>query len=595
MAQTDSVSAPAICGEDERWTISWWVAVSFLGILALLLRVFAIDHESLWYDEAVTCQSVNGSALDLLSGRVMYDFGNPPIYFVLGSAWRTLFGDSEIGLRSFPAFTGALTVPLLALLGRQLVNSRVGLWGAFLLAISPTAIELSNEARPYSLVGLLAVVATYLFVRWMEKNRGLDLALYAVAVSLVCDTHYYGVAVPVAHAASLFVLPREHRRLRAWFGAMVVAGLLSLPVLTALLTQLSVKGNLSRMGDRWMYQFLATPMVFGFGRNLAWRDSPAWLLLAITLAALTCFWLPALFAISRYRRSPFVVVLLGFWALVPVIVPLVVAITLSPIYATRYAVVGLPAFVILAGWGLEQLHSTARTIFVIPIMVLTSMSLYCYATTPLKDDWRAETRFVLDRMSPGELVVFTPQYEIETFLYYASRRGAVPTKMIGLTTAPGANGDLPGILYRDGVRFDANARDCTDSVLSSSGIWLVCCASRDSPESFRAYLRETASGWLRIGIHIESRYFASRGRSARTIRAMIQSDGVEPTNRRRCRSGWSPPYPPAEGCGDFYPASSVNFYGCDTRWLDGLLHKPLTVRGGNVWQPKLKFRRVLGW
>lgn len=115
------------------------------------------------------------------------------------------------------------------------------------------------------------------------------------------------------------------------------------------------------------------------------------------------------------------------------------------------------------------------------------------------------------------------------------------------------------------------------------------------PSLFGLILRETASGWLRIGIHIESRYFASRGRSARTIRAMIQSDGVEPTNRRRCRSGWSPPYPPAEGCGDFYPASSVNFYGCDTRWLDGLLHKPLTVRGGNVWQPKLKFRRVLGW
>ena len=305
MAPADYVSARASSGEAEWRSISWWVAVSFLGILALVLRAFAINHDSLWYDEAVTCQSVKGSPLDLLIGRIMFDFGNPPIYFVLGSAWRTLFGDTEIGLRSFPAFTGVLTVPFLALLGRQLVNPRVGLLGAFLLAISPTAIELSNEARAYSLVGLLAVVATWLFVRFVEKNRAIDLALYSVAVSLVCGTHYYGGAVPLAHGVSLFALRRERRCLRAWFGAMVVACLLDLPALHALVRQLGVRGNLVRMADRWITQFLATPMVFGLGRNLAWRDSHVWVLGAVSLAALACFWLPALFALARWRRNPF--------------------------------------------------------------------------------------------------------------------------------------------------------------------------------------------------------------------------------------------------------------------------------------------------
>ena len=496
MASTDLVPAPAIGGivsapaigeQAEQRSNLWWVAVLVLTLLSLALRVFAIEHDSLWFDEAATHLCISIPILDLITGRVVLDLGNPPLYWILGGAWSTLFGDSEAGLRSFPALCGILTVPFLALLGRQLISPKVGLWGAFLLAISPTAIELSNEARPYSLVGLLAVVATWSFVRWVEKNRGLDLAIYSFVVFLVCSTHYYGGAVPMAHAASLATLPGERRRLRSWLGAMVVAGLLGLFVLHILVIQLGTRGNLSRMGDRWMFQFLATPMVFGFGRNLAWRNSPAWILAAITLAALACFWFPAMFALFRWRRNPFGAVLLGSWSLIPIIVPLAVAVTLSPIYATRYAFVGLPPFLTLTGWGLEQVRPTIRRAIVTSILVLTSMSLYCYATRPLKDDWRSETRFVLERLRPGELVVFQPDHEIETFLYYLPRYGVAPPEMIALWSGPSPEGGLRGVRYLNGIRWDRRPRDCTDSVPSSSGIWLVLCASREDPELFRDY------------------------------------------------------------------------------------------------------------
>jgi hypothetical protein len=368
-----------------------------------------------------------------------------------------------------------------------LVSARVGLWGAFLLAISPTAIELSNEARPYALLGLLALVATWFFVRWVEQNRILDLAFYAVAVFLVCSTHYYGGAIPLAHAASLATLPRARRRLRSWLGAMAVAGLLGLPALNVLVIQLGMKGNLSRMSDRWVTQFLATPMVYGFGRNLAWRDSPPWLLGAVTLAALACFWTPALFALSRWRRNPFGAILLGSWALIPIVIPLVVAVTLSPLYATRYALIGLPPFLLLAGWGLEQSRPAIRRALLVPILILTAISLYSYATRPLKDDWRSETRLVLERLRPGELVAFEPDHEIATFLYYLPRYGAAPPEMLALTSGPSREGRLPGVRYRDGIRSDRSPRDCTDSVASSSGTWLVLCASREDPEHFRDY------------------------------------------------------------------------------------------------------------
>ena len=121
------------------------------------------------------------------------------------------------------------------------------------------------------------------------------------------------------------------------------------------------------------------------------------------------------------------------------------------------------------------------------MVVLTSMSLYCYATTPLKDDWRSETQFVLERVSVGELVAVEPDHEIETLLYYISRRGATPPEMIGLTSMPVGNGQLAGIRYLNGTRSDRDARDCKDSVLSSAGIWLILVASRATTEFNRDY------------------------------------------------------------------------------------------------------------
>jgi mannosyltransferase len=462
----------------------WWVSVLSLTALSLVLRIVAIDHDSIWLDEAVTYALAQFPARELITGRVA-DLGNPPLYWVLAGLWSAWFGVTEVGLRSFPSFTGVLTVPFLALIGRRVVSPRVGLMGAFLLAISPTAIELSNEARSYSLVGLLAVTATWLFVRWIQENRGVDLALYSVTVFLTCATHYYGGAVPLAHAAGLVTLPRERRRLRSWLAAIAGAAILGLPVLRIFVRQLGIKGNLSRMGDRWLTQFLATPMVFGLGRNLAWRESPAWMLWGVTLAALACFWLPALFALSRWRRNPFGAVLLGSWAFIPIAVPLVVALTLSPIYANRYAFVGLPPFLLTTAWGLEQLRPTLRKAVLAPIVILTAASFFCYVTYPLKDDWRSETRFVIERLRPGELVAFLPSHEIAPFSYYSSRYGHAPFQMIGLEEWPDGEGRVIGMRYLNGVLADRSPRDCTDSVLSSSGLWLFACSSSEPLEFWR--------------------------------------------------------------------------------------------------------------
>jgi hypothetical protein len=178
-------------------------------------------------------------------------------------------------------------------------------------------------------------------------------------------------------------------------------------------------------------------------------------------------------------------VLLGSWAFIPISVPLIVAVTLSPIYATRYAFVGLPPFLLMTAWGLEQLRPTVRKAVLVPILVLTAASVLCYAAYPLKDDWRSETRFVIERLRPGELVAFLPSHEISPFSYYSSRYGHAPSQMIGLDEWPDDEGRVVGMRYFNGVLADRNPRDCTDSVSSSSGLWIFVCSSSKPPEFWR--------------------------------------------------------------------------------------------------------------
>ncbi|HEX2974187.1 MAG TPA: glycosyltransferase family 39 protein, partial [Tepidisphaeraceae bacterium] len=296
----------------SRPSTSWlWLAgVIAATVLAMVLRFMAISYHSFWYDEAVTAELIQASYADLYRGTAR-DNGNPPFYWLLAKGWASFFGDSETAMRTLPAFCGILTVPLIALLGRRLISSAAGLLAAVLLAISPLAIELSNEARAYALQELLTVASTLLLLRWLDHRRALDWVLYAISIFLACFTHYYTFVLPLAHAAGLVATGTSRRILLAWLGAMVLAAALWLPWLPAFIVQLHTPGNLTRGGQYWQRQFFVTPIVFGFGRTLAWRDSSKGLLALAMAISLITFWLPSLWALLQLRRRPLAGTMLG--------------------------------------------------------------------------------------------------------------------------------------------------------------------------------------------------------------------------------------------------------------------------------------------
>ncbi len=495
--------------------IGWKSALIAIAFLGLVLRIYAIDKNSFWYDEAYSVSVIKSSYHDLLSGKVK-DAGNPPLYWAALKAWSSWVGSSDLALRSFSVVCGVATVAMICLLGKRLLDTNTGLIAAALFAISPLSIELSNEARCYALLHLLAVTSTLSFVRWLNTRGWVDLAVYSFTIFLTCYCHYYGFFVPIAHGIALAAVPEYRKRIFYWSGAATVAGAIWLTWIPSFFAQLHQPGNLTRMGDRWTLQFAVTPLAFALGRTFAWRDSEHWLLNLAMLLTLIAFIATAAYGSFRLRDWRFALILCAGWLLLPIIVPLLAALVGKPLFHHRAASVALPVFILLISYGISQMPSLLRIIISALIFGATAFSLFNYATQPLKDDWRSATPQILSGSNGQIPLLFDTSIEIVSFEHYISSPQQTPPLMYGLVDGPGPDGKIMADAYESGKRIDWTPRDCTAELLSSPRLCLILCVPSGSPAAYRKFFAEHDYN-LTDSFHfhrIDVCFFAKREKSA---------------------------------------------------------------------------------
>ena len=130
-------------------------------LVALLLRIFQLDAESLWLDEVYSVNWGNHDFVQILGLSIQNR--HPPLYLLLLHYWMQLFGDSEFSVRLPSVFFGVFSVAMLYKVGTLLFNKWTGLISAFIMAISAYQIYYSQEARAYTMTILLALLFLLLF------------------------------------------------------------------------------------------------------------------------------------------------------------------------------------------------------------------------------------------------------------------------------------------------------------------------------------------------------------------------------------------------------------------------------------------------
>jgi uncharacterized membrane protein len=136
---------------------------------AAAVRLVALGRADLWTDEIQTLHAVRLDWGALVSERL--GAGHVPLYFLLEKAWCSVFGESQFALRLPTALLGfAMLVPAWSLL-RRLVGERGAWWGTALLAFHPLLVELSREARMYTLLAFLVLVAADRAVATLDGEK----------------------------------------------------------------------------------------------------------------------------------------------------------------------------------------------------------------------------------------------------------------------------------------------------------------------------------------------------------------------------------------------------------------------------------------
>ena len=204
------------------------LGVGTLTVLAALLRVPTLDRQSFWSDEAITALLTRMSFGEML--RVIPQTeSTPPVYYVVAWLWARGFGDGEIGLRSLSALAGVATVPVAYVAGTALIGRRVGLAAAALVAVSPSLVWYSQEARSYALATLLCGASFAAFARVLSSSAMSPLVLWSTFSVLAIWTHYFAVFVVAAEAVWL-LLSSSGKTVRRAVAATALGGVAVLPL-----------------------------------------------------------------------------------------------------------------------------------------------------------------------------------------------------------------------------------------------------------------------------------------------------------------------------------------------------------------------------
>lgn len=385
------------------------VLIVWVTCLGAVLRVIGLNH-GLWYDEMVTLLT----SVRVPFRQIVSEFpgnNNHAFYSVLAHATVTLFGEAPWSLR-LPAFlAGVAGIPLLYLLGRTVTTAREALLAAGLLAVSYHHIWFSQNARGYSALASLTILATLLLVQGTARGRRSWFVAYGIVAALGIYTHLTMVFVVVAHALSFAVSwrqPRSREASRLLLLGLAVTGVCSLILYAPMLVDVQrfflTRPNSSATevaNQRWMLWEMLRGLRIGLGSAgavaigglLFWLGLVSYARQNLTLAAM--FVLPgplmalATVALGRPTFPRFYFLLIGFALLVIVRG----AIELGDWAAARARSLGAR----VAGAGLG-------TVMVLLMIAASAMTLP-YGYRYPKQDFEGAMRFVESLRQDDEPVV----------------------------------------------------------------------------------------------------------------------------------------------------------------------------------------------
>jgi hypothetical protein len=434
-----------------------------LAILIMLMMAFArlvwrLDANNLWWDESLSLLRAESDWFKLLRGQIdMFDgksiipttdqhpFG---FFLILGILVR-LAGESEFVLR-YPAVAAAtLLAPMLWVWARYAVRHgflpKVTAPVALILAAwNPFYLYYGQEARMYTLLALLALLSTYLLLRWGEatdqRSRRAFLAGYIGVTFFFLTVHYFAVLLLPIHALIFFFKLYQYNRRMAIMVAslLILIGLaLGLAAAWIILSQAFSGSNFRPIS----LGILIPDLLNAFSLGLSVDITQVWWLDLVFggAALLGLFWGVRRWSILRAGGW-----LLPGAILIPIVLLLIIN-QVQPAYMNaRHLALISGFFLLLVAGGVAliwRLHPLPGGMLLALLMSGMIYSTVNHFTQPqyAKDNFAIVGDYLRRELAPGDLLLLNPPELLRLYQYY------LPVEVVEQSSAAGIQTGWHGV------------------------------------------------------------------------------------------------------------------------------------------------------
>lgn len=384
-------------------------------LLAFFLRIYNLDAESLWLDEALSVEHYAKNDITTIIERLSV---HPPLYYIILHFWIKLFGDSEFSVRFLSAIFGIMSIYVIYRLGKLIFDDNVGIISALLLSISLFHINYSQEVRFYSLLTLLALLSNYYFIKILKERSIKNTAAYAISTVAMPYTHIFGLFYIMFQ--NIFYLLAFRKNIKYWITTQIIILLFLAPWIPILLRQVT-RAETEGLTE-WIPRPTFITLYNTFGAFAGGDISLYFFMIVIVVGIVIGAYKLAPsrklddMALSNYR------IFLLSWLFIPILISFTVSLIVQPIYISKYLIGSLPAFYILTSKIILNFRKQFAIIGIILIIsLLTIGSIQKYYSTPEKEQWRELVDYIDRNEGKNDIVLLQAPYS--AFEYYSKKIG----------------------------------------------------------------------------------------------------------------------------------------------------------------------------
>jgi uncharacterized membrane protein len=383
-----------------------FIFILILVIVSFFIKTYNI-HASIWFDESHTIFYGQQNLNELI--EYLKQDTNPPFYYIIVHYLIKIFGISLESIRYFSVACSILSICLLYFILKKHFNAFVAIFSSVLLTLINTQVYYAQEARNFAFSQLLIVILIYLIFKLLKAPKISTALLIAFVNTIMFYTHF--VVSFAVISMFIFVLINKNKQAIKYY---IISCIISILFFSPWLKHI-IKTAKRNNQDFWLTKPNINTLIQSIS-ELFMKKEIALLYFAILLIGLVVLILRK----EKYSLNIKALMLFVLLFFVPIIVSYVLAITITPIFLTRYFIYSMIGICVAVVIIIDTLVNNKYLKIILALILVGINIRYLNLRESKHENWILINNYIKQFDMKNTVILLSPRHYDITFTYYFS-------------------------------------------------------------------------------------------------------------------------------------------------------------------------------